>query len=51
MENLNGHKEDNAKNGNPVGRFFKAFFVHNFLAKFSALVISAAMWALAVGLA
>ena len=47
MENLNGHKEDNAKNGNPVGRFFKAVF----LAKFSALVISAAMWALAVGLA
>ncbi len=48
MENAN-HKIEKKENG--AKRLLKAVFVHNFWAKISALVISAALWVLAVGLA
>lgn len=51
MENSSVKKEENAKKENSVKQFFKAVFVHNFWGKLSALIVSAALWALAVGLA
>lgn len=38
------------KKESAVKRFFKAVFVHNFKAKIVSLLLSAALWALAVGL-
>ena len=43
-------EEEKEKKENGVKRFFKAVFVHNFWGKISALLISAVLWALAVGL-
>ena len=43
-------EEEKEKKENGVKRFFKAVFVHNFWGKLSALLISAVLWALAVGL-
>lgn len=45
MENKETDKKENG-----VKKFFKAVFVNNFWAKLSALIISAALWVLAVGL-
>ena len=50
MENT-AEKDLETKKQNPVKRFFKAVFVHNFWAKFASILISAALWALAAGLA
>lgn len=45
------HERNEEQKGGSVKRFFKAVFVHNFWAKLSAIVVSAALWVLAVGLA
>lgn len=50
MRNSNINTEENEKKANPVKRFFRTVFVHNFWAKFTAIFISAVLWALAVGL-
>ncbi|MCI8459352.1 MAG: hypothetical protein HFE46_06785 [Clostridia bacterium] len=44
------NEEQQEKKENPVKRFFKAVFVHNFWGKLASVVIAAALWALAVGL-
>lgn len=48
MENKT--QENHEKKGNPVKRFFKAVFVHNFWGKLASIIIAAALWVLAVGL-
>lgn len=49
MNNLHINEENEKKDGR-VKRFFKAVFVHNFWAKLSCVLISVALWVLAVGL-
>lgn len=51
MENMTVEKEEQEKKPGAVKRFFKAVFVHNFWGKLTALLLSAALWVLAVGLA
>lgn len=45
-----GTEENEVKKENKFKRFMKAVFVNNIVAKIAALVISAALWLLAVGL-
>lgn len=50
MENAVVSEEKIVKKENKFKRFLKAVFVHNFWGKVAAIVISAALWVLAVGL-
>ncbi len=49
MTTLPQHEEEKKKE-NPVKKFFKAVFVHNFWGKLSAVIVSVVLWILAVGL-
>ena len=42
--------EKKQKKENGFKRFLKAVFVHNFVGKITAIIISALLWVLAVGL-
>ena len=49
MTTLPQHEEEKKKE-NPVKKFFKAVFVHNFWGKLSAVIVSVVLWILAVQL-
>lgn len=46
-----GTEEKEVKKENKFARFIKGVFVNNIVAKITAVIISAALWVLAVGLA
>lgn len=54
MENVNPLVDKSikvkVKKPNPIGRFFRAVFVHNFAIKALAIVVSVVLWVLVVTL-